>query len=74
MNLGPEYTTALVRGAVSGAFTAGVSFFTIAPVYGVTAGAYAAGVSFFSIMAARFGVEGKIDSAAAKKAEGGDPS
>ncbi len=63
----PEYKTALVRGAISGAFLAGVSFFAIGPQYGVTAGLWAAGAAFFGTMGTRFAAEGTIDSKAANK-------
>lgn len=58
----PEYTTALVRGAIAAVIVAGSTFFATAATGDLRVAAFAAGGAFFATLGVRFVGEGTIDS------------
>lgn len=69
MNLSPEHKVALTRAVVTGVSVAGLAFFTTLAASSIETAAIAAGTAFFGIFAARFGVEGEIDTRRASAGE-----
>jgi hypothetical protein len=62
-----QFQTALIRGAIGGAIFAGSAFFAqLASGGSLKAAGVAAGVSFFGYLLLRSGIEGYIDTQAAK--------
>ena len=62
-----QLKTALIRGAIGGLIVAGATFFTLASQgQSLKLAGIAAGASFFTYVVTRGGIEGAIDTQAAK--------